>query len=174
MTRTSHHRTTLATRLVALVLLCAFVLQSAAQAGEGCLARVFTGGCCCNEAAPDADLAPQPSCCAAEPEQRSDDDSNAPRVETQSGCACATAMPPSAPVVPHTPDAAAERSWERILPAQPIAAIACAASAVQHVEQRALERPPDAGQIANGSFARTRLLQRGVAGLLSELCTLLR
>jgi hypothetical protein len=76
--------------------------------------------------------------------------------------------------VPHTPDAAAERSWERILHAQPIASVACAVTVAQTVEQRALERPPDAGRPAPASFACTRLAQGGVAGLLSELCTLRR
>jgi hypothetical protein len=174
---TRNRTTPLATRLVALVLVCAFVLQSAAQAGQGCLARVFTGACCCTAVDPALDMgaAPERSCCAGDPEQARGDSSDAPRVEWERGCACASAPQPSAPVVPQAPDVAAERSWERILHAQPIALVACtAASAPRPVEQRTLGRPPPVARIFDASFARTRLAQRGVSGLLSELCTLLR
>lgn len=173
MIQPSHHRTTpLAARLVALLLVCAFVLQSAAQAGRGCLARVFTGECCC--AAADT-AAPAHACCARSSAEAPADSPDEPRFESQKGCACSTALQPIAPAAPRSPDVTTERSWERILHAQPIASPVCAsASILQHVEQRALDRPPRPARTPAASFTCTRLAQRGVSGLLSELCTLLR
>lgn len=168
-----HNRTTpLTTRLVALVLVCAFVLQSAAQASQGCLARVFTGACCCVA----VDAAPAHACCTqAQPQESSDEPSDAPQVADLSACACAFAAQPEVPVAPQTPDSACERSLTRILHAAPIAHFAGLASAVvSAIEQRALERPPDGRSAASASFTRTRLAQRGVAGFLAELCTLHR
>ena len=174
MTSTQRTRTTpLTTRLMALVLVCAFVLQSAAQAGQGCLARVFTGACCCSAVATDA--TPAHACCVQAAEAAPHNSSGAPRVDDQRGCSCATALQPTAPAAPGAPDVALERSLERILYAQPIAPVAYLALAViAQVEQRALERPPGPAIPSLASFATTRLAQRGVSGLLSELCTLHR
>ncbi|MBL8859534.1 MAG: hypothetical protein JNL28_13580 [Planctomycetes bacterium] len=159
------------TRLVALVLVCAFVLQSAAQASQGCLARVFTGACCCVA----VDAAPAHACCAQAPEEPTDEPSDAPQVVAPGACACAFAAQPPLPVAPQTPDSACERSLVRILHAAPIAHFAgLAIAVVSPVEQRALERPPGDRGVARASFTRTRLAQRGVAGFLAELCTLHR
>ncbi len=167
------HGTGFVTRLVASVLLVAFLLQSAARAGEGCLARVFSGSCCCTAVA-DAP-APVHSCCAPAPQHAPEESMGGPSLERQRDCHCSMTRPPLAPAVSVLPDLTTERSLERILFAHTVAAVTCAVgSSALHVEQRALDRPPDPPGSGAGSFARTRLAQRGVAGLLSELCTLRR
>ena len=165
---TQTRMTPLTARLVALVLVCAFVLQSAVQAGQGCLSRVFTGACCCIE----VELG-EPSCCARAEESPAEIP-DGPSVSSRSDCDCTAVVQPIAPVVQHSPDVATERSWERILFVEPVVIPSCAAVTSLRIDPRALDRPPDSGSRFDASFARIRLAQRGVAGLLSELCTLHR
>jgi hypothetical protein len=177
MTRDSQ---ALGRRCIALVLAILFLLQSAAQAGSGCLASVIAGECCC-EAAVDVAVAESeaPSCCS----ERGDHSRSAPTgpiVEQRSECGCDVAPPSSTPadkVSSEVTDRAREKRdadgsagfarW--------IAEHAPAATLTEPCFDPRLRlrppRPTGPPSRTSPTLATTRLAHRGVIGLLSELCT---
>lgn len=167
MTTAPRTRNPLATRLVALVLLCAFVLQAAVRASDGCLARVVSGSCCC--AVMDAGTAGPAhekgaaSCCAQGLANESPDPSR-PSVDTTRACHCTTPESPLAPAA-QIPASEAERAFERVLHAPAVAPVACT------VPRPALApdpkaHPPDPLRAQE----RAPRVDRGAPERLSRLC----
>lgn len=177
MTRDAH---AIGRRFTALVLAILFLLQSAAQAGSGCLASVFAGNCCCEPADDVAIAQPAARSCCAERAEHSRSVPAGPVVERGSECGCDVAPPISTPA-----DKVSSDVTERVRGQRDADASAGFAQWIaQHAPTPALTEPcfdpplclrvrgPTGPPLReSATFATTRLAQRGVIGLLSELCT---
>jgi hypothetical protein len=160
--------TTIAERFAALALALLFLLQSAAQAGSGCLSWAVSGRCCCES----VDRPEVQSCCSARVVR---DVASGPVVAPPSACRCELApLPATDAVEVHavagsshgTNDAFA--TWiAHHAPVIEVRAPAIAASPPEVVPRRPVERAPC-------TFASLRLASRGVSAFLSELGFLLR
>jgi len=150
-TRSREHR--FSTRVVTLLLLVAFVLQSAAQASQGCIARAFSGACCCVEASTKEPLTP--SCCAVQHAEESD--TSDPRIEAAQACHCESAALPSVPASPKLPDAAAERDQVRALSAPALLPFLCDAVSTRVLDVGVrVSRPPSSTSRHPRAFAHDR------------------
>jgi hypothetical protein len=181
---------TIGRRFLALALALLFLLQSAAQAGSGCLPSVLRVRCCCASVVPhdggvasatsrgsksETTAAEPRSCCASKSR------AHAPMhaghgVASRNGCQCQLAPLPSAP-------SDAGTSWTRdgardVHVASLLAQTAIAVGAVlvtDHGFTASLPAtsPPGSPPGRASSATTTRLAQRGVIGLLSDLGTFL-
>jgi hypothetical protein len=155
-----------ATRLLACLLLVLFVAQSAAQAGQGCIARAVVGTCCCvEEAAADV-----PSCCAQDDAEPRED--LGPVARDAGGCPCETIALPLVASAAHKPVDATAEAGQRVA-AQTIAlapASWCGGVRANALAPRPEWRPPDRERRLPWAFAG----QRDNAGRLSRLRVSLR
>jgi hypothetical protein len=171
MTRESH---THGRRFTALLLAVLFLLQSAAQAGSGCISSVLPGGCCCDAAATDTGAEMPASSCCAERAGHARAELPGPHVAQDGGCKCEVAPAPSTPADKVASPTVERSRGERDADASAGFAqwIAIAAPAEPCFDPPLVLRPtgPPA-RTAPASLATARLAHRGVLGLLSELCT---
>lgn len=174
MPSTTHSRESrFTTRLVALVLLVAFVLQSAARASEGCIARAFVGSCCCVEVDTGADLGLESpaasSCCTAS--HADAEEERGPSIVPASACDCETNALPSVPTTPDNRDAATQRDHERVLRAIAVPLVSCfVAHASATFTARIVRPPPDPLRTRPRGLETTR----GNSHRMSRLCVCLR
>lgn len=157
-------------RLAALVLMFAFVLQSAAAAGEGCVARAFTGRCCCassNAPAQSSSVTTRHSCCAPVDVAH---DVRGPRFAPAGECHCSLAPLPPAPAAPQAATCGLERSAGEDGFAHWIAGAVARVPVVETDPPESARPWPPRARTAFSS-AHRRLEKRGVLGHLSELCT---
>jgi hypothetical protein len=181
------HTSLAARRITALVLAVLFVLQSAAQAGSGCVSRVLAGHCCCvasgataePNVAAKANLAAKHetvlrSCCAERAVHRPDA-ARGSHVTDQGDCRCRLGPAPITPA-----DKGSSAVCERLRGQRgtdvTVATWIALGSTPAVVSRTAFDHPlflgpPGPPPRTSASFAATRLAQRGVIGLLSELCT---
>lgn len=195
MTRSSR---LLGRHFVAFALALCFLLQSAARAGSGCLPSVFNARCCCESAefqafgsiASPASAehagAPHRSCCASQPTALNSKSTRpnghstqepGQRIRQPGGCQCELAPLPNPPSDMGT-------SWvrERARDTRASALIARGSIAFDFVgtfqvrltgSPPPLSSPPGSRRKLCATSTATRLAQRGVIGLLSDLGTFL-
>ncbi len=185
-------------RCVALALALLFLLQSAAQAGSGCLPSVFNARCCCESAdllavgaiasPTNAEHAtvPHHSCCASQssgqPSTAARSNGHPAKAPGQSfrqhgGCHCELAPLPNAPSDMGTSwvrDAARDTRVSNLLAHGSTAFDFVSACAVRiAASPPPLSSPPGLRRAFAATSTTTRLAQRGVIGLLSDLGTFL-
>lgn len=155
------------TRILAGVLLVAFVLQAAARASQGCVARAFGGSCCCVEAATENE--PMRSCCAHADEGALD--GNGPVVDAARACHCEAVALPGAPAAPKSADGTGERAHERSAKALAVSHGTVLTTVAERVlDLRPQARPPDRARLPPRPFA----VDRGNSGRMSRLRVCLR
>jgi hypothetical protein len=159
-----------------------FVLQSAAQAGSGCVSWALRGRCCCalaQSGAPDmhgthGTQRNAPPACCAQPASTNDHESSGPAVRPDSGCCCKLAPMPVAPANGPAAESGEAQASARASPLDGFAqwiGSAALALALQPVPA-AEPSPPDLPQsppLDTVEIGCRRLVARGVIGFLSDL-----